>query len=81
MGKRGPGRGVLNGTSPATSTTPAAAACEAGDDDIEDADDAGDYGLEDGADPVDDGHEAGADRLEDGFDLEGLVSTVGKGGE
>lgn len=34
---------------------------EAGDDDVEDAEDAVDYGFEDGAYAVDDGHDAGSD--------------------
>lgn len=37
--------GLLDGTSPAASTTPAAATGQAGDDDVKDADDSGDDGL------------------------------------
>ncbi|MCJ1295106.1 hypothetical protein MMC34_006667 [Xylographa carneopallida] len=60
---------------PHTSPPPAApTAGQAGDDDVEEADDGADDGLQDGADAVDDGHEAGADGLEDGLDLVGGVS-------
>jgi hypothetical protein len=45
------------------------AACQAGDNDIEDADDAVDDGHQDGADAVHDGHQAGTDGLEDLFYL------------
>ena len=38
-----------------------AVAGEAGNDDVEDAEDAVDYGFEDGAYAVDDGHDAGSD--------------------
>lgn len=47
------------GTSPAGLATG-----EAGDDDVEDADDAVDDGGEDTTDAVDDGHEAGPNGLE-----------------
>ncbi|MCJ1401647.1 hypothetical protein MMC11_004864 [Xylographa trunciseda] len=46
-----------------------AAAGQAGDNDVEEADDGADDGLQDGADAVNDGHEARADGLEDGLDL------------
>ena len=56
--------------SPRTMTsTPAAAAGEARDDDVEDGDNGSNNGLQDGPDAVDDGHEACADGLEDGFNL------------
>ena len=61
--------GGLDCTSPSSSTAAASATGEAGDDNIEEADDAGDDGLEDGADAVNDCHQAGADCLKDGFDL------------
>ena len=40
---------MLNGAPPAGAFTSAAAAGQAGDDDVEDGDYAGDYGLEDGS--------------------------------
>ncbi len=45
---------------------------QAGDDDVEDADEAVDDGFENVADAVDDRHQAVADRLEDLLDLCGL---------
>lgn len=60
---------------PASATTPpAVAACQAGDDHVDDGDDAADDGVQHGSDGVDDGHEAGADGAEDAFDLDGVSS-------
>lgn len=56
-----------SGTAPTPSA--AAAAREAGNDDVEDGDDAVDDGFQDGADAVDDCHQTGSNGLEDGFDL------------
>ena len=53
---------------PASST--AAAAGEAGDDNVKDGNDSVDDGLEDGADAVDDGHEGSADCAEHAGDLD-----------
>ncbi len=51
-------------------TSSTAAACQAGDNDVKQANDCANDGLEDGSDAVNDGHEACTDGLEDGFDLE-----------
>jgi len=51
-------------------TAATATAGEAGDDDVEDADDAVNDGGQHGPDAVDDGHQAVADGSEDGFKLE-----------
>lgn len=67
----------MSGRMSTSETVPAAAvaACEAGDDDVEEGDDAVDDGCEDHANAVDNGHQAVADGAEDGFELlEGYVS-------
>ena len=59
----------LDRTRPSTPTSPTTAACQAGDDDVEQADNCADNGLEDGSDAVNDRHKACTYGLEDGFDL------------
>ena len=51
-------------------TSSTAAACQAGDNDVEQANNCADDSLEDGSDAINDGHKACPDGLEDGFDLE-----------
>lgn len=54
-------------------TTPSAiAAGQAGDQNVEDADDTADDSVEDGADGVHDAHETGADGAEDIRDLQSV---------
>ena len=59
----------LDRTRPSTPTSPTTAACQAGDDDVEQANDCANDGLKDGSDAVNDSHKACTDCLEDGFDL------------
>lgn len=66
---------------PTSATTPpAVAACQAGDDHVDNGDDAADDGVQHGSDGVDDGHEAGADGAEDAFDARDDGTHIGRVG-
>ena len=60
----------------AVTTSTSSATCEAGNDDVEEADDAIDDGREDGADAIDDGHQNIADGLADRPQLQTLLARV-----